>query len=189
MLNDSLKAVKTKYAAFLDYDDIMFHDAYAWLTGRLRKTGKNASFGLVYSTVFNLSENKIKTRQVVYDYGKNFADFFILNHTPIHGFMLNMPKIDLRQIEFYEDMKYMEDYFLTLQIFTKDDTDWESLEKRKFVGDYCHYEDKVQTLAMVNYDERQLLLATPDYLKCETRIDELRQKILRRKQDARSSES
>ena len=52
MINDSLKTVKTEYAAFLDYDDVIFHNAYSWLVERIRKTGKNASFGLIYNTVF-----------------------------------------------------------------------------------------------------------------------------------------
>ena len=177
MLNTSLKTAKTKYVAFLDYDDIMFPDAYAWLIERLCKTGKNASFGLIYNTLLNLGEKKIKTRKVVYDFGKDYERFYDQNNTPIHGFMLNKSLIDLEQIEFYEDMKYMEDYFLTLQIFTKDDTDWESLKQRKVVGDYFIFEDKAQTLANLTDDERRRILSKPDYLKDQNRIDALRQKI------------
>jgi lipopolysaccharide biosynthesis protein/glycosyltransferase involved in cell wall biosynthesis len=177
MLNTSLKTAETKYVAFLDYDDIMFHDAYAWLIERLQKTEKNASFGLIYNTLFNLGENKIKTRKVVYDYGKDYEGFYDQNHTPIHGFMLNMSLINPEHIEFYEDMKYMEDYFLTLQIFTKDDTDWESLKQRKFVGDYYIFEDKAQTLANLTDDERRRILSKPDYSKDQARIDALRQRI------------
>jgi len=177
MLNDALKAVKTKYAAFLDYDDILFHDAYFWLIDRLRDTGKNASFGIIYNTLFNLAEKKIIERQVVYDYGKNYADFLELNHTPIHGFLLNMSKINLDQIMYYEDMKYLEDYYLTLQVFTKEDTDWASLQAHKFIGDYYHYEDMTQTLAILNKDQRSKLMSSPDYAYCENKIHILRNKI------------
>ena len=67
-------------------------------------------------------------------------------------------------------MKYMEDYFLTLQIFTEDDTDWKSLREQKFIGDYYHYEDKTQTLAILNQEQRNKILTSPDYVKCENRI-------------------
>jgi len=181
MLNDALKAVNTEYAAFLDYDDVMFHNAYSWLIQRLRHTGKNASFGLIYNTVFNLAEQKIRQRQVVYDYGKSYADFLKLNHTPIHGFLLNMSKINLDQIEYYEDMKYREDYYLTLQIFTEDGTDWKSLQEKNFIGDYYHYEDKRQTLALLDQEQRNKIISSQDYAECEDRIHILRQRIHRKK--------
>ena len=181
MLNDALKAVKTEYAAFLDYDDVMFHNAYSWLIQRLRHTGKNASFGLIYNTVFNLAEQKIRERQVVYNYGKSYADFLNLNHTPIHGFLLNMSKINLDQIEYYEDMKYREDYYLTLQIFTEDGTDWKSLQEKNFIGDYYHYEDKRQTLAILDQEHRNKIISSQDYAESEDRIHILRQRIHRKK--------
>jgi hypothetical protein len=180
MLNTSLKTVKTKYVAFLDYDDVMFHDAYAWLIDRLQKTEKNASFGLIYNAHYNLAEEKIKTRTVVYNQGKDYESFYNHNHTPIHGFMLNMSLINSEQIRFYEDMKYMEDYFLTLQIFTKEDTDWESIKQRKFVGDYYIFEDKAQTLANLSVVERMQILSKPDYRKDQSRIDALRNTIRRK---------
>jgi lipopolysaccharide biosynthesis protein len=181
MLNDALKAVKTEYAAFLDYDDVMFHNAYSWLIQRLRHSGKNASFGLIYNTVFNLAEQKIRERQVVYNYGKSYADFLNLNHTPIHGFLLNMSKINLDQIEYYEDMKYREDYYLTLQIFTEDGTDWKSLQEKNFIGDYYHYEDKRQTLAILDQEHRNKIISSQDYAESEDRIHVLRQRIHRKK--------
>ncbi|HAE42511.1 MAG TPA: hypothetical protein DCG34_06260, partial [Clostridiales bacterium] len=177
MLNDSLKAVKTQFAAFLDYDDIIFHDAYAWLLERLQKTGKNASFGLIYNVLFNLTGNRLIKRSVVYNYGKDYENFLTRNHSPIHGIMLNLSKINLDEINYYEDMKYMEDYYLTLQIFTKGETDWDALPEQKFVGDYYHYEDKAQTLAIIDQSLRNQLIASQNYAKCEDRINEMRFKI------------
>jgi O-antigen biosynthesis protein len=177
MLNDALRLVRTKYAAFLDYDDILFHGAYQWLTGRLRKTGKNASFGLIYSTIFNLAEQKIKNRQDVYNYGRTYKDFFFNNFVPLHGFMLNMSTINVEDIIFFPDMKYLEDYYLTLQIFTNMDTDWEALALQQFIGDYYHYEDKSQTLAFLNPQLRQNILSGPEYILSRKRIDDLKQKL------------
>jgi lipopolysaccharide biosynthesis protein/glycosyltransferase involved in cell wall biosynthesis len=177
MLNQELKLVQTRYAAFLDYDDVLFPNAYPWLIGRLKKSGKNASFGLIYTTSFNFLERKIKYRTVVYDYGKSFADFLNYNHTPIHGFMLDTSKINIQDIEFFKCMKYMEDYYLTLQIFTEKETDWESLRQRQFIGDYYHYEDKTQTLASLIDNERSQAIKSTEYIACEEKINVLKQKL------------
>jgi lipopolysaccharide biosynthesis protein/ubiquinone/menaquinone biosynthesis C-methylase UbiE len=177
MLNETLMSVRTRYAAFLDYDDILFPSAYYWLTSRLKRTGKNATFGLLYTTIFNVSEQMIKARHIVYDYGKNFKDFFKTNHTPVHGFLLDISKINLSAIEYDPAMMYLEDYYLTLQIFTEEETDWKSLHQRQFIGDYYHYEDKPQTLANLVAGERVQLLNSPDYLACKEKVEVLKRKI------------
>jgi lipopolysaccharide biosynthesis protein/glycosyltransferase involved in cell wall biosynthesis len=177
MLNETLMSVRTRYAAFLDYDDILFPSAYYWLTSRLKITGKNATFGLLYTTIFNVSEQMIKARHIVYDYGKNFKDFYKTNHTPVHGFLLDISKINLSAIEYDPAMRYLEDYYLTLQIFTEEETDWKSLHQRQFIGDYYHYEDKPQTLANLVVNERVQLLNSPDYLACKEKVELLKQKI------------
>lgn len=174
MLNEPLKNVKTRYVAFLDYDDILFPHAYAWLLNRLEKTGKNASFGNIYTTV--IANNAILKRYVVYDYGKTYADFWQANHTPLHGFMLDLSKIDVKQIEYDPAMKYMEDYYLTLQVFGEKDTDWESLRHKKFIGDYCHYQDKDQTLAILD-EKRDKVVRSPEFIACEEKINTLKSKI------------
>jgi lipopolysaccharide biosynthesis protein len=176
MLNQELKLVRTQFASFLDYDDILFAGAFSWLITRLKKTGKNASFGLIYSTSVTWEENRINKRSAVYNYGKSYKDFYNNNHTPIHGFMLDVTRINLLDLEYVRCMKYMEDYYLTLQIFTENDTDWNSLQEGKFIGDYYHYEDKVQTLANIDQDQRIKLISLPEYAKCEENIQLLRQK-------------
>lgn len=177
MMNQELKLVRTQFASFLDYDDILFAGAFSWLISRLKKTGKNASFGLIYATSINRSEKLIKRRSVVYDYGKSYKDFYNNNHTPIHGFMLDITKINLGDIDYVKCMKYMEDYYLTLQIFTEKDTDWDSLRKDVFIGDYYHYEDQSQTLANLGVDKRVDLLMNPEYRACEEKIATLRRKM------------
>lgn len=179
MLNQELKLVRTQFASFLDYDDVLFAGAYSWLIARLKKTGKNASFGLIYTADINKSENRILKRSVVYDYGKSYRDFYNNNHTPIHGFMLDTTKINLDEIEYIKCMKYMEDYYLTLQIFSEKDTDWESLREGVFIGDYYHYEDHPQTLANLGMKKKIDLLQDPAYRACEEQIVSLRRKVRR----------
>lgn len=174
MLNESLKQVATRYAAFLDYDDLLMPHAYAWLLERLRRTGKAVSFGRVYSTTCDTTTGLLIERKRVYEYGYGYEDFLQLNHAPIHSFMLDLQQLDLGGLEYHEDQRYLEDYLLTLQLFTADNADWESLAENHYLGDYIHSVDRAQTLAVVDEVARQAILESPEYRICEERIRKIK---------------
>ncbi|MBY8957981.1 glycoside hydrolase family 99-like domain-containing protein [Pseudomonas sp. MIS38] len=179
MLNEALKSVKNGYVTFLDYDDVVFPDAYSKMAARLAATGKNATFGRVYSTLVHSDSGLITARDRTYTYGHTFEDFLNVNHAPIHSFMLDISKCNTEAIEYFADMKYMEDYYMTLQLFTKNETDWKSLETDFFVGDYIHRIDSEDsnTLAINDKDQRASLLSSEPYLLSEKRIKELRTRV------------
>lgn len=178
MLNDTIKAIGQGFAAFLDYDDILFPDAYATLLHRLTSSSKNASFGRVYSTTVDLVSGLVIGRERVYDYGHTYEEFVLHNHAPLHSFMLNLDLIDLTCINYFDDMKYLEDYYLTLQVFTPEGTDWDSLYQGNFIGDYIHRRgDKSHTLAVTDQGDRRRLLKDDDYIRCEARIIALRKRL------------
>lgn len=66
---------------------------------------------------------------------------------------------------------------MTLQLFTKDNADWEGLRLNRYVGDYIHSVDSAHTLAFADDDGRRQLLSSPLYLECEKRIHQLRQTL------------
>jgi len=178
MLNESLKAVGKGYAAFLDYDDLLFPQAYESLLSRLKSSGKNATFGRVYATSVDALTGTILKRDRTYEYGFSYEEFIRLNHAPLHSFMLNLDKIDLGRLHYHDDMKFMEDYYLTLQLFTPKETDWASLRQCNFIGDYIHrVGDESNTLALHDEKARQALLTSHHYVVCEERITELRRKL------------
>lgn len=174
MLNEGLLAVKTQYAAFLDYDDFIFNDAYCWMIERLHKTRKAVAFGRVYATSYEVATGRFLQRNRTYEYGSNHAEFVRLNHAPLHSFLLDLKKIDLSNIKYFDEQKYMEDYYLTLQLFTPENADWEGLSLNRYVGDYIHSVDSGHTLAFVNDEEREKLLRGAEYQECEERIYQLR---------------
>lgn len=174
MLNEGLLAVKTQYAAFLDYDDFVFNDAYAWLIERLHKTRKAVAFGRVYATSYETTTGRFLQRSRTYEYGGSYSEFVRLNHAPLHSFLLDVKKIDLSKIKYFDEQKYMEDYYLTLQLFTEENSDWEGLSLNRYVGDYIHSVDSGHTLAFVNDEEREQLLRGAEYQECEERIHQLR---------------
>ena len=177
MLNESLKSVTTKYVAFLDYDDILFSSAYKWLLSRIKKTGKAVAFGRVFVTKFNKQKMQILERKKIYVHGSDYEEFLANNHAPLHSFLIDMQKINTGDIEYFDDMKYLEDYYLTLQIFTEGNVDWESLKFNYYVGDYIHSDDGNNTLAVIGDDEKKDITKNAEYLLCENRISELRKKL------------
>lgn len=189
MLNESLKAVGKGYAAFLDYDDLLFPQAYRSLLERLKSTGKNATFGRVYATSVDALTGMILKRDRTYEYGFSYEEFIRLNHAPLHSFMLNLDKIDLGQLHYHDDMKFMEDYYLTLQLFNRKDTDWISLRQCEFIGDYVHRVggNDAHTLAIHDEEARLSLLRSDHYVTCEERITLLRAALEKNKYELNNS--
>ncbi|MFT9460154.1 MAG: glycoside hydrolase family 99-like domain-containing protein [Acetobacter orientalis] len=178
MLNESLRYVKTRYVGFLDYDDLLMPCAYNWLINRLQITNKAVSFGRVYSTLFK-SENGIRyDRRKSFEYGYSYKDFIMGNHAPLHSFLMDCSKIDIKNIEYFDDHKYMEDYYLTLQIFNEENCDWDSLRHNVYIGDYMHSIDRSHTLAFHDESSRKKTIETKEYIDCELRIKKMKLKII-----------
>ena len=177
MLNNSLKNVKSRYATFLDFDDLLMPFSYSWLINRLNTTGKAVTFGRVYWTDLISQTGQIIGRKRAFEYGYSYAGFVDHNHAPLHSYMLDMSKLDLRELIYFDDHTYMEDYLLTLQLFSADNGDWDSLKENFYLGDYIHCVDRSNTLAIHDDYERDALLVDPHYVLCDLRVKEIRGKI------------
>ena len=174
MLHASLQRVTSRYAAFLDYDDLLFPDAYAWLIQRLRTTGKAVAFGRVYWTGYSSRLSAITGRRRAFEYGSSHDDFVRHNHAPLHSVLLDVEQIDRAGLVYFDDQRFMEDYLMTLQLFRADNADWEGLQLNHYVGDYVHSTDRAHTLALNDDAVREALLRDPEYVLCEQRIVEMR---------------
>jgi len=171
MLNDGLKNATTRYLTFLDFDDFLYPFAYKWLLNRLAETNKAISYGNVYATQYHLYYEDIVSKELTYEYGTDYKGFVNKNHSPIHSMMIDLSKIDKKKIKYFDGQKYMEDYYLTLQIVTENNTDWESLTFKKYIGDYMHFiDEKINSLAI--HDSN--ILQNEEYMKCEEKIHQLR---------------
>ena len=71
--------------------------------------------------------------------------------------MLDLTQLDLSRIVYYDDQRFMEDYFLTLQLFTRENADWASLAKNVYIGDYIHSVNRTQALAFSDKKEREAI--------------------------------
>jgi lipopolysaccharide biosynthesis protein len=174
MLNRSLQEVKTRYAAFLDFDDLLMPYAYDWLLERLRKTGKAIAFGRVYETSYDPHTQMLINRARRFEYGYSYDDFLTTNIAPLHSFMLDLSQLDISDLKFFEDQRFLEDYFMLLQLVTRRNTDWRGLSEDKYIGDYIRFDDGRNTLAIANSKVRQDVLQSAHYLLCDRRIRDLK---------------
>ena len=174
-LNDDLRArallegmsvVDSRYVSFLDYDDLMFPNAFRYLIERLIYTKKSISFGRIYETFGRHDIRKLMERKRTYEFGTSYSDFIKANCTPIHGFMIDLKNLNKSTLYFKNNQKYLEDYCLTLQIFQANNADWDSLKLNQYIGDYRHCVDKYQTLAVTDKNARALIVQTEEYRQC-----------------------
>ncbi len=174
MLTETLQAVKTRYAAFLDYDDLLMSHAYGALLERLRHTGRAVAFGRVYSTDYHLDSGLFGERRQEFTHGFCYDDYLATNHAPLHSFLLDLRHLDLSGLTFDDDQRYLEDYYLTLQLFSRDNADWQGLADSFFIGDYIHAVGSENTLAFADAGQRRAIVEGDQYRRCENRVRELK---------------
>lgn len=177
MLTCTLQSVTTRYAAFLDYDDLLMSHAYAALLERLHRSGKAVAFGRVYSTPYHLDTGLFGARTQEFTHGFSYADYRATNHAPLHSFLLDLDQLDLSGLTFDDDQRYLEDYYLTLQLFTPDNADWRGLADAPYIGDYIHAIGSENTLAFADTRQRRAILESDQYRRCEQRVRELKAAI------------
>jgi hypothetical protein len=177
MLNKSLQEVKTRYAAFLDFDDLLMPHAYEWLLERLRTARKAVAIGRVFESLYDPRSEMLVERNRHYQYGYSYDDFLTVNVAPLHSFMLDLSQLDVAGLKFFEDQRFLEDYFLLLQLVTRDNTDWKGLAQDVYIGDYIRFADNRNTLAIADQQMGEEIRKTPDYLLCERRIRDLRNSL------------
>jgi len=174
MLTQTLQAVKTRYAAFLDYDDLLMSHAYSTLLDRLHRTGKAVAFGRVYSTDYHLSSGLFGERRQEFTHGFSYDDYFATNHAPLHSFLLDLRHLNLIGLSFDDDQRYLEDYYLTLQLFNRDNADWQGLAYSVYIGDYIHAVGSGNTLAFADAGQRRAIVEGDQYRRCEKRVRALK---------------
>lgn len=167
-----------RHAGFLDYDDLLFGDAYARLLERAKASGKAIVFGRTYRTFLHRDGNWIAWRDRHFERGRSYADFVSQNHAPIHSYLIDRTMVDLAAIDLPTDQKYMEDYLMLLQVVTAKNADWDGLSQMIYVGDYMHFDHGGNTVSVTDDTARSEIAKTPEYLRCEARITALQRELL-----------
>lgn len=129
LINEGLRHIAGRYLAFLDYDDVLFPEAYGVLRERLRVCGAAITFaGIQTMTVAVFQEFvSIQRRANPPFRGRTLLDLFNANFAPIHSYMIDLEKIDKEDLYFDENMNWEEDYEFLLRICSKYESDFENL--------------------------------------------------------------
>ena len=140
LLNLGLAAATGRFLAFLDYDDVIYPEAYGLLIQELRDTGAAIAFGGVLNAEvsragllpFTLSKRRIF-------HGSGLAQLLHDNFCPLHSFVVDRHRIRPDTLRIDEALTGQEDYDLLLRICARHPASFR--RKDVIVGEYLFKDD------------------------------------------------
>ena len=146
LLNLGVGVAQGRYLGFLDYDDVMYPEAYATLTDRLRSTGAAIAFASVRVMRLVVHESYLWTEQrVVPNFsGRDLADLFRHNFCPLHSFLIDRERVPAGALTFDTSLAMEEDYDVLLRICAQCPSDFALIGTE--IGDYYYKTDGSNTV-------------------------------------------
>ena len=136
ILNRGIDCIESRYLAFLDYDDVVYPNCYIRLIKRLRDTHCAVAFGGVLRAdqmTINGVRHTISKEHVYKDLPK--ARFFIDNQYPIHSYVVDLTRVDRRDVYFDVGSTRNEDYAFLYRLLSK--YYFDNVECSRAVCEYC----------------------------------------------------
>jgi len=158
LLNMGLRSATGQYVAFLDYDDVLYPEAYAVLVDRLKTSRSAIAFASVRVVDADVHQQFIRiTRQVDTPFAGDLKDLFRFNFCPIHSYLINRSIVSPDILSFDTVLTWEEDYDLLLNICASYPSDFKAVGK--IIGDYYFKTDgsnSVPTNGILS-EERELI--------------------------------
>ena len=170
LINMGFAEATGRYAALLDYDDIMTTNGYTRLVNDLAATGTAISFGRIIGARLMVDGPLLmtRTRQPLYDEG-NVISLLRQNFCPIHSFVIDRTRIDPTSLYFDPSLSRNEDYDFLIR--TCADYPASFGQGHYTVGYYCLKDDGSNTVVAAG----QVTAAQWEDWKCsDRRIERLR---------------
>ncbi|SFT29117.1 glycosyltransferase [Methylobacterium sp. yr668] len=177
LLNEGANTAETRYIHFLDYDDILYPNAFEVLIGALKRTSASIAFGGItstfYETVGPTPYVTHKRREFV---GDSRYELYVRNFCPLHSFVIDTARCDKTDIRFDESMSALEDYNFLLNFVAKYNSDFSQINT--IIGEYFRREIDTIRSAGLDYPDTSIRLS---------RLEAAREMINQRKREISTS--
>lgn len=146
LLNLGVQNATGKYIAFLDYDDVLYPEAYEMMIGRLKDTGAAIAFAKVRVMRVDVYNEFFYTKERVNPpfSGADLLDLFHNNFCPLHSYVIDRSQLPADMLSFVTTLTMEEDYDVLLRICGTFLSDFALIETD--IGDYYYKTDGSNTV-------------------------------------------
>lgn len=117
LLNHGFRTAEGRYLAVLDYDDVLYPEAYELAVGRLRASDATIVFGSVCIKQIDVYDTFMHAvRKVPPFAGSSLRDLFVNNFCPIHSYVIDRICVPDQFLFIEPFMTMQEDYDFLLRI-------------------------------------------------------------------------
>lgn len=147
LLNLGLSAAKGQYVAFLDYDDVLYPEAYSILVKNLKLSNTAIAFASVRPLKVDIFPQFVRSAKLAVApfKGEKLQDLFRANFCPIHSYLIDRSKVSAAILRFDTSLVWEEDYDLLLKICANYPSNFAALGTT--IGDYYFKTDGSNSIA------------------------------------------
>jgi hypothetical protein len=117
LVNMGFAAATGRYVALLDYDDVLYPEAYQMLIERLRTSGTAIAFARTPVVTADVHSGLLFSRsQKIPFFGHDLTDLFRENFCPIHSYVIDRSRVPEGSLRFEPSLTITEDYDLLMRL-------------------------------------------------------------------------